>query len=319
MGQGGEVEIDGGFEQGCEQVLDFLSKELPLDLWAVTRCDGHSQVWQFVRDHVYDIHTGDAKPWSESLCHLHETGRGPAVAADLASVPAYAQIASTSPVPVGAVASIPIRGPKGELFGTLCGLDRHPQPDRLPAAEPLLRLVASLLETILDRDTAGSHVARQLRRAEMLADTDELTGLANRRGWQHWIDHEEERFRRYGDPAAVVAVDLDDLKAINDRHGHAAGDHQLIMAADAIRRSVRASDLAARLGGDEFGVIATHSSAQDVAALADRLRMALAEAGVEASVGHAGYDITAGFIGTWAAADAAMYDEKRRRQQPRTG
>jgi diguanylate cyclase (GGDEF)-like protein len=111
----------------------------------------------------------------------------------------------------------------------------------------------------------------------------------------------------------LVAIDLDELKLVNDSAGHAAGDRLLRRAAEAIGSAKRAADVVARLGGDEFGVLAVECDHHAAAVLAERLRGALAAAGVRASVGHATRRASADPAQAWAEADASMYASKRRR------
>ena len=88
-----------------------------------------------------------------------------------------------------------------------------------------------------------------------LADHDVLTGLANRRKFSAELDRHLEFCRRYGARGALLLIDLDHFKEVNDTLGHSAGDELLVGLADVLRRSVRASDVVARLGGDEFAVL----------------------------------------------------------------
>ncbi len=116
------------------------------------------------------------------------------------------------------------------------------------AAEPLLLQAESREALVLERD----RYAREAR-------TDTLTGLDNRAAWDEHVAHEEARRSRYEGTVSVVSADLDELKAINDRSGHAAGDQALKAAAELLRRSARASDRVARVGGDEFLVLMPHT------------------------------------------------------------
>lgn len=114
-------------------------------------------------------------------------------------------------------------------------------------------------------------VARlEARCAELdrLAHYDSLVPLPNRRGFLRQLELFIARFQRYGDPAAVLFVDMDGLKALNDGHGHGAGDRALIQLASLLVNGVRQSDCVGRLGGDEFGIVldrADHGSAGDTA------------------------------------------------------
>lgn len=109
------------------------------------------------------------------------------------------------------------------------------------------------LLTVVARYLTGAvEVARLHEQLKELAATDALTGLANRRCFLDRMVAEIARTRRSGRSLSVVLIDLDGFKAVNDAHGHAKGDEILIRVAEALERSVRASDLAARFGGDEF-------------------------------------------------------------------
>src|SRR5205823_14021587 len=97
--------------------------------------------------------------------------------------------------------------------------------------------------------------AYRFREARRLADTDALTGLRNRRFFYETLQRECKRARRYGRSLALLVLDLDDFKAINERVGHLAGDDVLAETAARVRGALRASDVACRVGGDEFAVI----------------------------------------------------------------
>ena len=105
-----------------------------------------------------------------------------------------------------------------------------------------------------------------------LSREDSLTGLANRRSWDETLAREFERARRQDSGLAVLLCDLDRLKEVNDRFGHATGDRVLKAAADVLRERVRAGDLAARLGGDEFAVLCPDTEIAAASALGEDLR-----------------------------------------------
>lgn len=179
---------------------------------------------------------------------------------------------------------------------------------------PLLDLLGTMLSTVLASDLARLEEARLRGRAEMAADTDPMTGLLNRRGWARALEAEEGRYRRLGDPAVVILVDLDHLKEVNDGLGHVAGDVVIQSAAQVIEDCTRPYDYVARLGGDEFAVLAvdiTESQAQD---MVERMRAAFAEVDVAASIGLAPYTLDGGFPAATTAADRAMYEDKQRRR-----
>jgi diguanylate cyclase (GGDEF)-like protein len=114
-----------------------------------------------------------------------------------------------------------------------------------------------------------------LEQLERLSREDSLTGLANRRAWDETLAREFERARRQDMPVAVLLCDLDRLKEINDRFGHATGDQVLKAAADVLVQRVRVGDLVARLGGDEFAVLCPDTDIAGASALAEDLHTRL--------------------------------------------
>jgi diguanylate cyclase (GGDEF)-like protein len=97
-----------------------------------------------------------------------------------------------------------------------------------------------------------------------LAALDQLTGLYNRRSGEQRLSQEMSRAQRHGRPLTVLLMDLDGLKQVNDKHGHAAGDTLLKGFADRLQRAIRGSDLAVRLGGDEFMALLPECRAEEV-------------------------------------------------------
>lgn len=155
----------------------------------------------------------------------------------------------------------------------------------------------------------------------LAATADPLTGLANRRAWDERIDEEMERSRRTGTAFSVVLMDLDGFKDVNDRDGHAAGDHLLQAIARAWQTQVRdGGDFLARIGGDEFAVIVLGSDQMGIRRLIKRLEEA-APAGTCFSAGEATWDRTERATELLRRADLAMYDTKlkhRRDTHPHT-
>lgn len=113
---------------------------------------------------------------------------------------------------------------------------------------------------------------------ERIADTDTLTPLPNRRVFVREVERVARNVARHGTPAAVMFVDVNGLKAINDRHGHQAGDAALIHVGATLLRELRATDIVARIGGDEFGLLLDHLDEGAARAKADALVAAMREA-----------------------------------------
>lgn len=205
-------------------------------------------------------------------------------------------------------AGCPLKGPDGRTLGTLCLFDRSPRLFT-PEDRALLRDLTEMAE----------HELAALR----LATTDELTGLANRRGFLALARQAMAMCARAGQPACLSYFDLDGLKAVNDRLGHAAGDELIRGFARIMQQAFRNSDIVARLGGDEFVVLFTYCS-EGVGALHQRLQKAVdghnagvpAERGIGYSLGTVTIDpASSRGIHEWLAeADALMYQRKRERR-----
>jgi diguanylate cyclase (GGDEF)-like protein/PAS domain S-box-containing protein len=121
--------------------------------------------------------------------------------------------------------------------------------------------------------TERKGLERELRR---LATTDPLTGAFNRRHFMSAASQEMERSARYGSPLAVLMIDIDHFKSINDQHGHALGDEVLKAAVEVCRATLREVDVFARFGGEEFSVLLPQTDSAGAAGLAERLRRAVA-------------------------------------------
>ena len=118
---------------------------------------------------------------------------------------------------------------------------------------------------------------RHRERLTLMSRTDPLTGSLNRRGFEERIEAELDQAIRSGRTSALVLLDLDNFKTVNDLHGHAAGDELLRWVVNAIQRTVRSMDTIGRLGGDEFAVLAPNLTESDALALAERVRNVLSE------------------------------------------
>jgi diguanylate cyclase (GGDEF)-like protein len=239
-------------------------------------------------------------------------GLGPRIAPQSVSVPAYLHAPINRNLKIGAYVGVPLSYSDGSLFGTLCAIHPEPMSDALVREQPMIELLAGMLSGILNSELQAIENARRAERASAEAETDALTGLYNRRGWDRLLAAEDVRCRRYGHPACIVAIDLDGLKRVNDSEGHAAGDRLIRRAALTIGGTIRNSDVAARVGGDEFAVLGVECDEDASQVLAGRLRKALDDAGVAASIGFARHLPAFGLEHAWQQADAAMYAAKPR-------
>jgi diguanylate cyclase (GGDEF)-like protein len=173
------------------------------------------------------------------------------------------------------------------------------EPDRLDArAGSLLALLVAHASATRDRITEHERLAR-------LAECDPLTGVP------HYRPFEERLGVAAPGRTAVIAVDVDDFKKINDQYGHQAGDHALLCLVDALRATLRGNDQLYRIGGDEFAVVLDVNGASEVVAIARRLLEAARRIGQTVSVGAAVQ--LPGETGreTLLRADKALYQAKR--------
>ena len=150
------------------------------------------------------------------------------------------------------------------------------------------------------------------------ADTDKLTGIYNRRHFETSLELEIQRARRYGAPLALLMIDVDNFKQLNDSCGHLVGDRMLYRLARECESCLRTSDIFCRYGGDEFVIIAPETSAQAAIAMARRMRQNIDAVRTDQSLGPLGISIG---IAVWednfktnddfiAAADSALYQAK---------
>jgi diguanylate cyclase (GGDEF)-like protein len=165
--------------------------------------------------------------------------------------------------------------------------------------------------------TGLSQLRRTQQQLELLATHDSLTNVLNARAFAAELAQELGRNRRYGRPLALIYLDLDDFKKVNDAHGHATGDAVLRLVADAMRSAVRRADLVGRLGGDEFGVLMPETDGTVAHAAATRLVTGIRSVfrgtpSVTASIGVVAVAGTeAGSDELLRKADQAMYEAKR--------
>jgi diguanylate cyclase (GGDEF)-like protein len=178
------------------------------------------------------------------------------------------------------------------------------------------RRVVSMLERFAAHAALALGKARLVQEIAALATIDGLTGIPNRRGLDQTLERACAEALRTGAPLGVLMIDVDHFKALNDTHGHQAGDEVLRGVAETISDQVRAMDTAARFGGEEFCVVMPGAGAATAAAAGERVRRAVAEAALQHAVtvsvgvacapthGRSALELT-------RSADGALYEAKR--------
>jgi len=178
----------------------------------------------------------------------------------------------------GALAAIPFEH-RDDDRGVL--LLARPDGRAFTEAEILLAVTAA------DQVALAVSNARLHEQAHKLAITDELTGLYNRRYFAHRLRREQDRALRFGNPLALLLIDLDHFKDYNDAHGHLFGDRALVAVAKLLQERLRGVDTVARYGGEEFVVLLPHTSRDDALQVAEDLRQAISEHAVPQRSGGA--------------------------------
>lgn len=189
---------------------------------------------------------------------------------------------------------------------------------RIPAEDGVRADILLNARDVTARVAAEQALEASRRELERLARVDPLTGLANRRQFDDRIDHALQRLQRHATPVAVLCMDIDHFKRINDGHGHAIGDAVLQQFAARLQASVRATDLVARLGGDEFTILVENA----VPGTAETIAGKIIEAGAQpiaaggttlaitTSIGIAYANRPIDAVTLMAQADAALYAAK---------
>jgi len=183
--------------------------------------------------------------------------------------------------------------------------------------------VQQILAYAAEKEQALTDLRSRVAELEHLLQTDELTGLFNRRGLEAAARRTLANAARYHETGILALIDLDGFKRVNDEHGHAAGDAALRLVGGILKEHIRATDYAARLAGDEFAVLWVRALPKALDQRLRNLKRALngavlnwdgAEIALKASAGTAAYDGTTALDDLMLRADKAMYRQKRLRR-----
>ncbi len=295
--------LDSGPEEAFENIVSLIRTVLRVPMAAVTLLDENRQ-WFKARRGIDASET----PRDVSFCtHVIQQGQ-PMVITDARLDPRFADNpAVTGEMGIRSYLGIPLQCSDGYNLGALCAVDTVPRDFTLSEMD-LLSSFAQIVTSELE-----------LRR---VAQYDTLTGALTRRAFLDRVGEELERYHRYGCPGTLVLIDIDHFKAVNDTHGHPAGDAVLREVVASLKRNKRPSDVLGRLGGEEFAMLLPETGVPGALLAAERLRTAVAESPVElasgatipvtASFGIAGLNPDILAPEQWlACADVPLYQAKR--------
>jgi len=235
-------------------------------------------------------------------------GRGPVVIDDLGGVASLRGLTDERGLPLGSACAAPLVS-GDRLLGVLVAL--------APGATVFLPQDVQALETYAGHAAIALSNARLVEQLEREASTDPLTGLANKRAFELAYGAELSRAARAGGTVALVLIDIDHFKEINDTFGHPFGDRVLAAVAQALRSAVRTHDTVARLGGEEFAMLVPGADVEHAREIAERARALIADVELRGAT----LTSSAGAAATTAgpersgelfdAADRALYEAKR--------
>ncbi|MDF2401902.1 GGDEF domain-containing protein [Aeromonas salmonicida] len=194
------------------------------------------------------IPEGVSVDWSDTLCR-RALDEGRLYAADVAD--RWGDSAAARAMGIRTYMSSPVRTSSGSLYGTLCGASAEHKP-LVTGSEHLIAFFARLIAEHVEREQLLQQLQQANNELSRQALSDPLTGLPNRRALMLELHRLFSLLKRTGHPLLISFIDLDGFKAINDTHGHDAGDLLLQTMAQQLAGALRSGDLLARVGGDEF-------------------------------------------------------------------
>lgn len=197
------------------------------------------------------IPEGVSVDWSDTLCR-RALDEGRLYAADVAD--RWGDSAAARAMGIRTYMSSPVRTSSGSLYGTLCGASAEHKP-LVTGSEHLIAFFARLIAEHVEREQLLQQLQQANNELSRQALSDPLTGLPNRRALMLELHRLFSLLKRTGHPLLISFIDLDGFKAINDTHGHDAGDLLLQTMAQQLAGALRSGDLLARVGGDEFVVV----------------------------------------------------------------
>jgi diguanylate cyclase (GGDEF)-like protein len=272
----------GGIDAVCQRVVDQTSRSLGAERVALALYRPEEDRLAVAAAHGYSttmVQDVRIAPGSWILGHVYSSGRSVLVS-DVRRIRGGAE---RRPYKTFSFAAVPVRA-GGDVVGVLSATDKAD-------GSPFDRRDAGRLQSLVAPAGLALMAARsetEVRRLAHAARVDPVTGLFNRRYFDARLSEELERARRESSSLTVLMADVDDFKAINDRHGHQAGDAVLHLVGGILRSAVRVFDVCARYGGDEFVILMPGIGRSSAAASAERIRRHVAESRMPGRPSNAG-------------------------------
>lgn len=305
------------FKTTAENALKHLKTEYPFGVWALTpvnkdTCDLIILCSEYFQRKVKNkIKHNDVFSWLASLTRKFARLKSPHIVNNKRK---DCTTGIFEKEPVESYVVIPIYDPQGELFCILYALDTEIK--FLDKKNTILKLkyISDMLMIIYWQEQEIIQLKALNEKMELLAHTDGLTQLFNLRGWEKQLKIEEARCKRYDIEHAIAILDMDNLKIINDEHGHEKGDIELKSLAVLLEYNIRENDIAARVGGDEFGLFLYESDIQTTNKTIDRIRNVLYEHEIYISIGACQSTEAINIKEMSRLADKRLYEEKKQKK-----
>lgn len=311
-------------ESLVRQLLEMLELVTHMESTYLTKVDTATQLQHIVyarNSGNMQIPEGFSVPWNETLCK-RAVEQQHFFSNDVST--RWQDCDAARALGINTFFTTPVHLTDGSFYGTLCASSRETHTYSINS-EHVLRLFASLIARYIEKES----LVLQLREANQAliahSYTDALTGLANRRAVYEQLDQLFAQGRHLGCHVLVMFIDLDDFKAINDIHGHQAGDAFLIQVGHRLASIMGHDDIVGRLGGDEFLLATLHPIAEKTAPVVEQVRRQirghyqLGEHRIQypgASIGAIDVNpLETDAESAIQAADTAMYVDKKQRQR----
>ncbi|MEO7222651.1 MAG: sensor domain-containing diguanylate cyclase [Devosia sp.] len=285
-----------------QRIADLVQQIMGVPMAAVTLVDADTQ-WFRAQRGLLVAET----PRAEAFCNHTIAQHGPFAVSDARTDPRFADNPMVTGSPhIRSYLGVPLTTPDGYNVGSLCAIDNEPRHFDRAQGEIMKKLAEIVVEQF---------------ELQQIAKQDSMTGALTRRGFFAEVEKEFQRAGRYDRPSALVVIDVDHFKSINDRYGHPAGDAVLVSIANACMATMRKSDIFGRIGGEEFGLLLPETDAEEAGLAAERIRSMVestiiqvggTEVRATISLGIAPRPATGETVATWfSEADIALYEAKQ--------